>query len=182
MTPDEAITALAQAERLYDRAQIDAALDRMAARIEGDMARANPICLSVMNGGLITAGHLLTRLEFPMQIDYLHVTRYRGQLSGGELNWNRKPVLALKGRAVLVIDDILDEGHTLAAILDYCRAQGAERVAAAVLVDKRHARKHPGARADYLGLSVDDRYVFGFGMDYRGYLRNLPAIYAAKDT
>jgi hypoxanthine phosphoribosyltransferase len=181
MTPEEATAALARAERLYDQTQIEMALDRMAAQISGDMECANPVTLCVMNGGLIIAGHLFTRLNFPMQIDYLHVTRYRSQLDGGELVWNRKPNLALKGRAVLVIDDILDEGHTLAAILEYCRTQAAERVAAAVLVDKRHARKHPGAHADYLGLCVDDRYVFGFGMDYRGYLRNLPAIYAAAE-
>lgn len=181
MTPEEATAVLAQAERLYDQPQIEMALDRMAAHISSDMRRANPITLCVMNGGLIIAGHLFTRLNFPMQIDYLHVTRYRCELTGGQLIWNRKPVLSLEGRVVLVIDDILDEGHTLAAILTYCRAQAAERVAAAVLVNKRHARKHPEAHADYLGLYVDDRYVFGFGMDYRGYLRNLPAIYAAAN-
>lgn len=179
MTPEEAAAALSQAECLYDQIQIELALDRMAVKISDDLARANPITLCVMNGGLIMAGHLLTRLNFPLQVDYLHVTRYRSQLRGGVLVWNREPELSLEGRAVLVIDDILDEGHTLAAVLEYCRSKGAERVAAAVLVDKRHARKHPGAHADYLGLHVDDRYVFGFGMDYRGYLRNLPAIYAA---
>jgi hypoxanthine phosphoribosyltransferase len=182
MTPHEARAALGNAEQLFDRAQIEAALDRMADRIWRELESCNPVALCVMNGGLIVAGHLLTRLTFPLQVDYIHATRYRGRTRGGEIYWHKEPVIPLKDRAVLVIDDILDEGHTLAAILAYCREQGARRALAAVLVDKRHDRKQPGAHAHYVGLTVDDRYVFGFGMDYKGYLRNLPAIYAAKTT
>jgi hypoxanthine phosphoribosyltransferase len=182
MTPEGARAALAHAERLYDQAQIETALARMAAQIAADMESTNPIVLCVMNGALIVGGHLLTRLTFPLQLDYIHATRYRGDTRGGELHWHKKPALALRDRTVLLVDDILDEGNTLAAILDYCRVEGAMRTAAAVLVDKRHTRKHPGLRADYVGLTVDDRYVFGFGMDYRGYLRNLPAIYAVNDS
>jgi hypoxanthine phosphoribosyltransferase len=180
ITPEEARAALVAAERLYDRAQIEIALDLMATEIERDFEGRNPVVLSVMNGGLIVTGHLLTRLSFPLQLDYIHVTRYRGRTRGGEIHWHKEPVIPLRDRTVLIIDDILDEGHTLAEILAYCRGRGAAQVAAVVLVDKRHRRKV--AAADVAGLTVDDRYVFGFGMDYKGYLRNLPAIYAAVDT
>jgi hypoxanthine phosphoribosyltransferase len=180
--PEEAIAALNSAERLFDQAQIEAALDRMAAEIGREFENSNPVVLCVMNGGLIVTGHLLTRLTFPLQLDYIHVTRYRGRIRGGEIHWHKEPLIPLQGRAVLVIDDILDEGHTLAEILDHCRRSGAARAAAAVLVDKHHARRASGARAEVVGLKVDDRYVFGFGMDYKDYLRNLPAIYAIGDT
>jgi hypoxanthine phosphoribosyltransferase len=182
MSPHEAKCALAKAECLFDRWQIEAALDHMTDQISRELGGSNPIVLCVMNGALVVAGHLLTRLTFPLQVDYVHVTRYYEQTHGGDLHWRKKPGLSLKNRAVLLIDDILDEGYTLAAILDYCRAKGAARVEAAVLVDKRRARKKTGMRADYVGLTIDDRYVFGFGMDYKGYLRNLPGIYAIKTT
>ena len=111
----------------------------------------------------------------------MHATRYRGDVRGQELEWIARPRTPLEGRTVLVLDDILDEGVTLAAILEDCRAQGARAVHSAVLVDKRIGRPRTLERADFTGLSVPDRYVFGFGMDYRGYLRNLPAIYAVAE-
>jgi hypoxanthine phosphoribosyltransferase len=141
ISPQQAHGVLANAERLYDRLQIKAALDTMSNCITRELESSDPIALCVMNGGLIVAGHLLTRLSFPLQLDYVHVTRYHGRTRGGEIHWYKKPVIPLKNRAVLVIDDILDEGHTLAEILSHCRIQGAKRITAAVLVDKRHDRK-----------------------------------------
>lgn len=180
VTAKEISAVLAAAELLYDQAQIQLALDDMARRIARDLKGRNPIVLCVMNGGIVVTGHLLMRLDFPLQLDYVHATRYRGQTRGGELRWQKKSTLALEDRVVLIVDDILDEGYTLAGILDCCRAQGVQQVTTAVLVNKHHVRKQPGAHAEYVGLTVDDRYVFGFGMDYKGYLRNLPAIYAVK--
>lgn len=82
---------------------------------------------------------------------------------------------------MLIIDDILDEGHTLAAIVEYCRDAGAENVYTAVLLDKQHDRKaYPGMRADFTGLDVEDRYIFGYGLDYKGYWRNAAGIFALK--
>jgi hypoxanthine phosphoribosyltransferase len=182
MTLEEAKDALADAERVFDQAQVEAALDHMADRITRELADSDPVVLCAMNGGLIVAGHLLTRLSFPLQLGYIHVTRYRGQTRGGKIHWHKKPLIPLQDRTVLVIDDILDEGHTLAEIFAYCRTEGARQVSGAVLVDKRHDHKLPNVDADFVGLTIDDRYLFGFGMDYRGYLRNLPEIYAAKAT
>ena len=180
ITAEQARQVFADADLLVTPAQINAAYDRMAANIKADLGDSDPIAICVMSGGLIPAGHLLTRLEFPMNIDYLHATRYRGGTHGGELNWITRPLLPFVGRTVLVIDDILDEGLTLAAIQEELRAQGAAAVYSAVLVQKQHDRRAAHVTADYVGLEVEDRYVFGCGMDYHGYHRNLPGIYAVK--
>ncbi len=182
-----AITALqanevhSRARCLYDDVQVQQALERMAAAITATLADTNPLIIAVMNGGLIPAGHLLTRLHFPLHVDYLHATRYRGNTSGGELDWTVKPQHALTGRTVLVIDDILDEGITLKSILDYCHEHGAEKVYSCVLVEKIHERKHGCAHADFVGLQIEDVYVYGYGMDYKGYLRNAAGIYAVDE-
>jgi hypoxanthine phosphoribosyltransferase len=139
------------------------------------------LLLVVMNGGLIPAGHLCTRLQFPFQLDYLHATRYSGTTRGGDLHWIARPRFPVTDRVVLVIDDIFDEGTTLAAIVAELWHNGAREVYSAVLVDKYHTRKTPGLKVDFIGLEVPDRYVFGCGMDYHEYWRNLPAIYAVRN-
>lgn len=180
ITAEQARQVYAEADQLYSPEQVDAALDRMAAAIDAELGARDPIVICVMTGGLIPAGHLLTRLDFPLHIDYLHATRYRGGTRGGELNWITRPLLPFAGRTVLVIDDILDEGLTLAAIQNDLREQGAAAVYSAVLVQKLHDRRPPHITADFVGLEVVDRYVFGCGMDYHGYHRNLLGIYAVR--
>jgi hypoxanthine phosphoribosyltransferase len=181
ITAEEARRVLAGAELLHDEADVDRALDTMAAAITAELADTLPLVLCVMTGGLIPTAKLIARLDFPLELDYLHATRYRGQTRGGELHWLARPTAELRERAVLIIDDILDEGYTLAGIIDECRAQGPRSLHTAVLVEKRHERRYQGLQADFVGLSVDDRYVFGSGMDYKGLLRNLRGIYAARD-
>ena len=163
---------------LYTTKQVEAALDKMAAAISNEIAETNPIILCVMIGGMIPLGNLLTRVDFPLELDYVHATRYRGETRGGELHWIREASHNLNGRTVLVVDDVLDRGVTLKKILDHCKTQGAERVLSAVLVDKHHSRDADGlANADFVGLTVEDHYIFGYGMDYKNYLRNVPGIY-----
>ncbi len=173
----EATAVMQQADCLYDRAAVEAALDRMAQCITHDMAGGDVIVLCVMNGGLVAAGALLPRLDFLMRVDYMHASRYRERTTGDELHWRVEPHQSLAGKDVLIVDDILDEGHTLDAIIRFCKQQSPASVRAAVLVQKQHER---GVRPplDYIGLSVPDRYVFGYGMDYKGYWRNAPGIYA----
>ncbi|QEA39833.1 hypoxanthine-guanine phosphoribosyltransferase [Pistricoccus aurantiacus] len=172
---------MAEADCLISQKEVEHALDRMAEQITEDFGDKLPVIYCVMNGGLITTGHLLTRLGFPLEVDYLHATRYRGKTRGGELFWRVSPEIPMAGRHVIIVDDILDEGSTLAAILQYCQEAGAASISTAVLVDKRHDRKAvPGLKADYCSLEVVDRYVFGFGMDYQGYWRNAPGIFAPK--
>jgi len=167
------------AEPLHDARAVDAALERLAAAIERRLAGTRPVLLGVMTGAIVPLGRLLPRLGFALEVDYIHATRYHGSTVGRDLVWLARPQTPLRGRTVLVVDDILDEGHTLAGIIDECRNEGAEAVHAAVLVNKPNARRVAGLAADFAGLEVPDRYVFGAGMDYRGYLRNVDGIYAA---
>ena len=174
---DEAQAVMAAADRLYTMDEVVAACDRLADAINRDLRERELVVLCIMNGGLVATGLLLPRLQMPLRVDYLHATRYREQLAGDRLHWRVEPTNDLAGCDVLVIDDILDEGYTLDAIIDFCRAQGAASVAAAVMVQKNHAR---GVRPPvaYVGLEVPDRYVFGAGMDYKGYWRNASGIFA----
>jgi len=177
----EAQTVLENARCLYDSDAVEKSVDQLAERISAKLQHCNPVVITVMNGGLIPAGMILPRLNFLLQVDYLHASRYRGETSGGQLNWIVKPQHDLNGRTVLIIDDILDEGITLQAILDYCCEQGASQVYSCVLVEKLHDRKLGCQHADFSGLQVEDVYVFGCGMDYKNYLRNVPGIYAVSE-
>ncbi|GAB4062815.1 hypoxanthine-guanine phosphoribosyltransferase [Uliginosibacterium sediminicola] len=170
-----------EADCLATPMQVERALDTMAEAITTRLADANPLVFTIMNGGLILAGRILPRLLFPLELDYLHATRYGHALNGTLLDWRVRPTRDLKGRSVLVLDDILDEGYTLKAVMEYLRAEGASEVLCAVLVDKDHDRKaEPGMKPDFCGLQMPDRFLFGCGMDYKGYWRNAPGIYALK--
>ena len=178
---EEIKRAREEADCLADAATVEAALERMAAEITARLADANPLVYAVMNGGLILAGRILPRLPFPLEVAYLHATRYGHALQGTLLDWRVRPTQDLRGRTVLVLDDILDEGHTLKAIIEHLKEEGAAEVLSAVLVHKLHDRKaYPGMRADFSGLDIADRFLFGCGMDYKGYWRNAPGIYAVK--
>jgi hypoxanthine phosphoribosyltransferase len=170
-----------QAEQVHDRLAIERAIAEMAVRIRNDYAGDIPVFLTVMHGGMPFAAQLalaLGGLGQELTLDYLHATRYRGQTTGGELVWKHRPATPLRGRRVLLVDDLVDEGHTLAAVMHWCRGEGARDVRIAALAVKRHDRCVAGLRADYAGLAVPDRYVFGYGLDYHEQGRNLPAIYA----
>lgn len=169
----------ATADLIYNETQVETALDKMAAEITKALADSNPLVLCVLNGGIVVAGKLLTRLTFPLNIDSINATRYQNQTSGGKIDWVLKPGMPLKDRTLLIIDDILDEGITLVAIKEYCLEQGASAVYCAVLVDKLLDHNKP-IRADFIGLQVENRYLFGYGMDYKGYLRNAAGIYACN--
>lgn len=173
-------TVLDYADCLHDQVEILAALDRMGTEITARLKDSNPLVYTVLNGGMIVAGNLLPRLHFPLQTSYLHATRYRMATSGSFIEWKVKPQEDMHGRTVLIIDDILDEGYTLSAVEEYCRQQGAKEVLVAVLVNKKHDRKAPDVRADFVGLEVEDRFLFGCGMDYQGYWRNTLEIYAVR--
>ena len=179
MTIPEKIKAVYEKSTcLFTTEEVEVALDKRAASIHQKLQDKNPVILCVMIGGLVPMGNLLPRLDFPLEVDYVHATRYNGAISGGELLWKVKPSLDLHDRTVLVVDDILDGGVTLAAILAEVKAMGAREVYSAVLVDKHHKRVENGLKnADFVGLQVDDHYVFGYGMDYNEYLRNAPGIF-----
>ncbi|MDR2000415.1 MAG: hypoxanthine-guanine phosphoribosyltransferase [Zoogloeaceae bacterium] len=169
----------AEADLIHSAAEVTQAIDRLAAEITARLANAHPLALTVMTGGIIFAGQLLPRLPFPLEHDYLHLTRYGAATSGGELHWLAEPRTPVAGRTVLVLDDILDEGITLAAIKTRLLAQGASECLIAVLSEKDLPHPKP-VQPDFVGLRLPNRYVFGCGMDVSGAWRNLPAIYAVK--
>jgi len=168
---------------LHDANAVNAAYDQMALQISEALSETNPLVISLMNGGLIASGHLLTRLDFILQVDFVHVSRYREKTTGGDiLNWLVEPHQDLADRVVLLVDDILDEGKTMYEVIQYCNSKGAAAVYSAVLVNKNHDRREPvDFRADFVGLEIDDYYAYGCGMDYRGHLRNASGIYAVAE-
>jgi hypoxanthine phosphoribosyltransferase len=172
---------LDNADVLYDEQAVEAALDNMAADINSKLADSTPLVLCVMNGGIVISGKLLTRLTMPLNVDAINASRYRNQTFGGGIEWILKPRASLQDRTVLIIDDIFDEGITLAAIYEYCIEQGARAVYSAVLIDKNIGRDKP-IKADFVGLTTENRYLFGYGMDYKGYCRNAAGIYACKEA
>lgn len=180
MNHAQAQALLDEAEVIYDPAAVQAAVAAIAADIRGKLAGQYPLVLGVMTGGLVFCGQLLPRLDFPLDVDYLHATRYGPETRGGKISWRSAPWISVQGRIVLVVDDILDEGVTLAAVKESLIQQGAAAVYTAVFADKLNGKQKP-ITADFVGLSVPDRFVFGFGMDAGGAWRNLPAIYAMKE-
>lgn len=169
-----------RAELLVSGAQMERILDRLAESITRVLAEKNPLVLCVMNGAVIAVGRLLPRLGFPLTLDYVHATRYRGETSGGSLQWLHRPAASVRGRHVLAVDDILDEGVTLDAIDRACREDGAASVHTAVLVEKER-KKATDFNADFVGVRLPNRYLYGYGLDYRGYFRNADGVYAVAD-
>jgi len=172
---------LEHADLLYNEQDVLKAIETIATLITKDCSNDFPVVLSVMNGALVFAGRLVTCLNFPLQLDYIHASRYQGETEGKEITWLAKPAVSLKNRNVLILDDILDKGITLQAIVEDCYLNGAKQVKTAVLVEKELIESKP-LQADYVGLTVPDRYVFGCGMDVHGFWRNLPDIYALQAT
>lgn len=168
------------AELIHSEQAISQTVQRLAAEITQLLAHQQPLVLCVMNGAVVFAGQLLPQLQFPLDFDYVHLTRYDKKLHGGSIHWRVEPRENMRDRTVLVLDDILDEGITLAAIRDRLLKNGVKAFYSAVLAEKE-LDKPKSFHADFVGLTVPNRYVFGFGMDIQGAWRNLPAIYAVKD-
>ncbi len=178
-TKDDIQSILKKATCLYSFNEVNQALDRMAHDITLKLKDTRPLVLCVMTGALIVTGHLVTRLHFPLEIDYIHATRYRGSVRGGDLHWLVEPRMSLKDRTVLIVDDIMDGGLTLAAIIDYCQQAKAKAIHTAVMVSKNRQRE-PGVNfePEFVGVKTENLFLFGFGLDYEEYLRNVPGIYA----
>ena len=172
---------LEDSDLVCSAAEVERALAGLAAQVTARLAGAYPLVLAVMGGAVVFAGQLLPRLRFPLDFDYIHVTRYGTATQGSGVAWKVEPPQSVQGRSVLVLDDILDGGETLHAIRERLLAQGAASVQCAVLVEKTLPRARP-TTADFVGLAIPDRFVFGCGMDAKGYWRNLPEIRAMKGT
>lgn len=181
MQQNEIMSIYEHAELLVDGATVRSAIQRLAGEITAELENTVPLVLCVMQGGLLFTGQLTPLLPFPLEIGYVHATRYGKNTIGTQLQWIMPPPRNLMGRTVVLLDDILDCGTTLDSISTVCKELGASQVLSAVLVDKRHDRKiSPGFRANFTGLEIPDRFVFGFGLDYQGYWRNANGIYGVQ--
>ncbi len=172
----EALEVRAASQPLVSANEICAVFDRLAVEISDVLAERCPVLLALMHGGVFAAVELSQRLDFPHEFDYVHATRYGKVLKGGQLDWRVRPGENLRGRHVLVVDDILDKGDTLAAVLETLADIGVERAYSAVLIEKTLVMPRP--QADFVGMTVPDTYIFGCGMDYKGFWRGLPDIHA----
>ncbi|MDO8311652.1 MAG: hypoxanthine-guanine phosphoribosyltransferase [Sideroxyarcus sp.] len=172
---------LADAELLFSADEVRKALHHVAAQINATLTDQHPLVLSVMGGAVVFTGQILPLLDFPLDFDYLHVSRYGNDKQGGELHWKVAPRENVRGKVVLVLDDVLDEGHTMHAIKQRVMELGATKFYCAVFADKIHGKTKP-IRADFVGMELPNRFVFGYGMDIHGAWRNLPAIYAVKEA
>ena len=181
MTPDEAWKILENADLLCDESRVRETIVRLAAEITARLKDRYPLVLAVMGGSIFFAGNLLPRLRFPLEFDYVQASRYGRATTGGKIVWTVEPGDNVKGRTVLVLDDILDGGETLKAIRDRVNRLGAAAFFSAVLTDKDLGRAKPIV-PDFVGLKLPNRFVFGCGMDVSGAWRNLPAIYAVKGS
>ncbi len=171
---------LRTAELIHSAAAVDAAIARVAAEMTAKLKDQYPLVLSVMGGAVVFTGRVLPLLNFPLDFDYIHASRYGAATSGGQVEWKVGPKGNVSGRVVLVLDDILDIGDTMLAIRERVLGLGAQAFYCAVLTDKKKAMAKPIC-ADFVGLQLPDRYVFGCGMDAYGAWRNLPAIYALRE-
>jgi len=165
-------------ECLFSAKDLEHTISSMADSLQSLLQDKNPICITMLNGALPFSASLLKYFNFPLQLDYIHLTRYHGDLEGSKIVQIAKPQLPLKGRCVVLMDDILDYGISLKAAKDFCLSEGAAEVITVVLLKKQLAPEVQIMQADYYGLHCPDRYVFGFGMDYKNYLRNLDGVYA----
>jgi hypoxanthine phosphoribosyltransferase len=179
LTAEQAWKMLEEAELVCPAAEVDAAIDRLAREITARFRDAYPLVLCVMNGALFFGGKLLPLLHFPLHLDYVHASRYGAEIDGRSVRWKVEPGEMVRGRTVLVLDDILDAGDTLAAIKARVLERGASACYVAVLTDKLTGKLKP-VTPDFVGLRIPDRFVFGCGLDAYGSWRNLPAIYALK--
>jgi hypoxanthine phosphoribosyltransferase len=171
---------LENSERIASAEEVQAAIRRIAAEIEQRLSGAYPMVLAVMGGAVVFAGQLLPLLRFPLDYDYIHASRYGAATRGADVDWKVSPPGLAKGRSVLVLDDILDHGETMNVIRNRLLELGATEFYSAVLVEKKLSMKKP-IKADFVGLTIPDRFVFGCGMDAKGYWRNLPEIRAMKE-
>ncbi len=169
---------LDSSDLLFDTTKLDQALFQLSLKLNTLFLNKHVVVIGVMNGALVTLGNLLPKLNFSLNLDYIHATRYENQTVGSDITWLAYPQTPLKDCEVLLVDDIFDEGVTLKHIAEYCYQQGATGVTTAVLLNKEHDRKVEGFSIDYFALPIPDRYVFGYGLDYKGLYRNAPGIYA----
>ena len=177
----DALNTSESAELLISKTSIENAIDDIAEKIKSTVGEEVPVLLCVMKGGLMLTAELMKRIQSPLELDYVHVDRYRNETHGSSIHWHKEPDINLNGRIILLIDDIFDEGYTMQELIAYCEAKGASKVLSVVLLKKLLTNKHTDIEPDIIGMEITDKYVFGWGMDYKGYWRNLTDVFAVSE-
>ena len=180
-TPQELQAIKDNSDLVFSSSQIKTAVETIGLELEKIIYQKNPVMLCVMNGGLMFTADLMRSIDSDVRLDYLHVARYLDKTVGGSLHWHKEPRLSLQNQIVVIADDIYDEGYTMEELVSYCKKHGAREVITVVLLLKNKPSRHTDLKPDLFGLRVEDRYVFGYGMDYQGHLRNVPDIYAITE-
>jgi hypoxanthine phosphoribosyltransferase len=165
---------------LISQADLEARVEAMAAEIDGDYSGKiagsdRLVCVGVLKGSVFFMVDLLKRLKVPLAIDFFQTASYGSSSSPGEVRIRKDLDLSIRGRDVLLIEDIVDTGYTLRTILDLLRFRGARSVRLCALLDKAAARE-VDVRIDYRGFEIEKLFVVGYGLDYDERYRNLPYI------
>ncbi len=166
---------------LIAKKDIVQSIEKLAATINKDFMGQDVVVLCVMTGGMVFCSHLLTHLSFPVRFDYVHISRYGDKDHGGQLRWIKEPNLNLDGQNILIVDDMIDEGVSLTEVVNFCLNKNPRSVKTAVLLNKEKPRKHNDiVEPDYHGFAIEDKFVYGFGIDYKHYYRNAENIYLVE--
>ena len=180
MSEQDPRKVLANSTVIAHKQEVKAAVDHIAGEINAHYGDRSIILLVVMTGAIMPAAWIAARLNMPLQMDFIHATRYSGTTEGGEIEFRVPPRLNLQNQDVLIVDDIYDIGLTLQMIEHYCEARGARSVNSAVLVRKIHDRETTGELPEFIGMEVEDKYLFGCGMDVYEHWRHLHEIRALE--
>jgi hypoxanthine phosphoribosyltransferase len=161
---------------LFDEPAIHRRLDDIAAQISSDCRDCELTVIAVLHGSLMFVADLLRRIPLPLKLDCMSVASYHGKAqSSSEVVFKEVTVPDVVGRDVLILDDILDSGHTLAAIRETLETAKPRSIRVCVLLSKKKQRARQ-VNADYVGFEIEDEFVVGYGLDFKERYRNLPYI------
>ena len=161
---------------LFDEQAIHRRLDQIAAQISNDYRDRELTVIAVLNGSLVFMADLMRRIQLPLRLDCLSVASYHDKAqTSGEVIFKQIALPDVQDRHILILDDILDSGHTLAAIREKLETAGPRSIKVCVLLSKKKTRAR-AVDADYLGFEIEDEFVVGYGLDYDERYRNLPSI------
>jgi hypoxanthine phosphoribosyltransferase len=166
---------------LLPRAEIEATVKRLAAAISADHRDKGPLIIGILKGSFVFMADLVRQLDFPLEVDFVRLSSYgRGRETSGKVSVVQGLRTAIKGRHVLVVEDIIDTGITLSFLMDYLKKKKPASLRLCALTDKPLRRRVP-IPIDYLGMSVPDKFIVGYGIDFGEKYRNLPDIYYLED-
>lgn len=172
---------MVEVDCLFNNDEVEVVIGCVVEVINCDFGEINLVVFCVMNGGLIFFGKLFLLFDFFFELFYLYVICYCNEIFGGELFWKVKLEIFFIDCDVLIIDDIFDEGYIFLVIIDFCKYVGVCVVYIVVLVDKEYECKvWFDFKVSFIGFYCVDCYVFGYGMDYKGYWCNVVGIFVVK--